>query len=246
MSQSVARPLDSDGRSGRSLIESAYEVIREDVIRCKIAPGEQVSESGLAERYEIGRSAVRMALNRLAQDGLVEVVPREGYRVTPVTLKEVHDVCGARQLLEPPMARLAALHHAEPELERLTVLSQSEPPLNDLDATFDYLKHAKEFHTLIPTMGRNEFVAGLIGDIFDRSQRMLILCNFYDTPAGRSSLDLPYTHEEIVEAIAARDGDQAQLVMANHVTTFRMRLLEVLTTSPSLQTINLRFPAHGR
>src|SRR3970040_1475183 len=90
------------------LSDRAYERIRHDIISCLLAPGTEISEAQLCSHYKIGKPPVRMALNRLAHDGLVRAIPRRGYRVTPVTVKDVHDVFELRLMLEPPPARTAA------------------------------------------------------------------------------------------------------------------------------------------
>ena len=64
------------------LADRAYERIKHDIITCAIAPGTEISEPQLCSHYRLGKAPVRMALNRLAHDGLVRAIPRRGYRVT--------------------------------------------------------------------------------------------------------------------------------------------------------------------
>jgi hypothetical protein len=90
------------------LSERAYERVKHDIICCLFAPGSEISEAQLCAQYKLGKAPVRMALSRLAHDGLVRAIPRRGYMVTPVTLKDIQDVFELRLLLEPPAARLAA------------------------------------------------------------------------------------------------------------------------------------------
>ena len=90
------------------LTDRAYERIKHDIITCAIAPGTEISEPQLCAHYRLGKAPVRMALIRLAHDGLVRAIPRRGYMVTPVTLKDIHDVFELRLMLEPAAARMAA------------------------------------------------------------------------------------------------------------------------------------------
>jgi DNA-binding GntR family transcriptional regulator len=73
------------------LSERAYERVKHDIICCLIPPGTEVSEAQLCEQYKLGKAPVRMALSRLAHDGLVRAIPRRGYMVTAVTLKDIQD-----------------------------------------------------------------------------------------------------------------------------------------------------------
>src|SRR5438128_1631929 len=70
-----------------SLAERAYRAIKRDIIRCELEPGGLVTEIQLAKRYRAGRAAVRSALNRLYQERLIQSMPRQGYRIAPVTLR---------------------------------------------------------------------------------------------------------------------------------------------------------------
>src|ERR671926_456781 len=90
------------------LTERAYEQLRRDIISCSIPPGTEISEAQLCSQYDLGKAAVRVALTRLAHDGLVRAIPRRGYMVVPVTLQDIQDVFELRLMLEPAAARLAA------------------------------------------------------------------------------------------------------------------------------------------
>src|SRR5882757_7422730 len=88
--------------------DPAYERIKHDIITCAIAPGTEISEPQLCTHYRLGKAPVRMALIRLAHDGLLRAIPRRGYMVTPITLKDIQDVFELRLMLEPAAARMAA------------------------------------------------------------------------------------------------------------------------------------------
>src|SRR5205085_3969925 len=72
------------------LTERAYERVRRDIISCVIAPGSEISEAQLSTQYKMGKAAVRGALTKLSHDGLVRAIPRRGYMVMPITLKDIH------------------------------------------------------------------------------------------------------------------------------------------------------------
>ena len=91
---------------GRSLSGTAYEALRHRIITCELAPGERLTERRTAAELGLGLSPVRDALTRLVQDGLLQVAPRKGYRVTPLTVKSVDDLFTAWVLIGPEIARL--------------------------------------------------------------------------------------------------------------------------------------------
>src|SRR3954469_2440396 len=91
-----------------SLADKAYHAIRGLIVSLDLAPGTVIDERELIERLGIGRTPVREALRRLAQERLVEVYPRRGMFVTGVDVRELARLSEVRVVLEPEAARLAA------------------------------------------------------------------------------------------------------------------------------------------
>ena len=74
------------------LRENVYEMLRSDILACRLAPGDDMREQELAERYAVSRQPVREALLRLEREHLVTVQPRQGYRVNPISLSDARDL----------------------------------------------------------------------------------------------------------------------------------------------------------
>ena len=91
-----------------SFADRAYFAIRELIVTLELPPGAVVREPELTERLGIGRTPVREALRRFAQERLVEVYPRRGMFVTKVDVRDLVRLCEVRVALEPEAARLAA------------------------------------------------------------------------------------------------------------------------------------------
>src|ERR1700757_4933025 len=92
-----------DDQAG-SLSEQAYQRIRAEILFFQLAPGSRISESSLTERFSLRLAAVRTALVRLGQEGLIEKTDERTARVAPLTLEDVRDVYGLRIMLEPKAA----------------------------------------------------------------------------------------------------------------------------------------------
>src|SRR4051794_3237533 len=90
-----------------SLTEQAVGILRREILTTRMRPGETLSESAVAQQLELGKAPVRAALARLAEEGLVQAVPRRGWIVSLVTIRDIHEVFGLRLLLEPEAARMA-------------------------------------------------------------------------------------------------------------------------------------------
>ena len=105
-----------------SLADQAYYAIRELIVSLELAPGSAIKEPELTARLGIGRTPVREALRRLAQERLVEVYPRRGMFVTTVDVRDLARLCEVRAVLEPEAARLAAERATRADLEEIGAL----------------------------------------------------------------------------------------------------------------------------
>src|SRR2546428_7846671 len=83
------------------LRDNVYESLRSDILNCRLAPGDDMREQDLAERYAVSRQPVREALLRLEREHLVTVTPRQGYRGNPISPADARDLLRFRFALEP-------------------------------------------------------------------------------------------------------------------------------------------------
>src|SRR5215831_5167229 len=91
-----------------SLTEKAYREIEEQIVTLRLQPGQILSESGLAKYLDIGRTPVREALQQLAREGLVTILPRRGVIVSEINIRNQLELLRVRREVERLMARLAA------------------------------------------------------------------------------------------------------------------------------------------
>ena len=108
-----------------SLGETAYRRLRADIISCRLAPGQRVTERALALETGLGISPIREALTRLDHDGLVKTVPRKGYQVSPLTVKTVDDLFTLWRIVGPEIARLGVERATPEQLAQLDALFAS-------------------------------------------------------------------------------------------------------------------------
>src|SRR6187200_1169839 len=101
------------------LRDSVYSRLRGEILACRLAPGEELREQELAARFEVSKQPVREALLRLERERLVTVVPRQGYRVNPVSLADARDLLRFRLALEPACVAEAIEHASDETLKSL-------------------------------------------------------------------------------------------------------------------------------
>jgi DNA-binding GntR family transcriptional regulator len=209
---SRARPLRAAGAPAAnghepdaSLSDRAYRRLEEMIVTLQFAPGSVVSESALSKRLGIGRTPIREALQRLARERLVVVLPRRGIMVSEIKVSTQPRLLEARRELERLIARRAARRATEAERERFRVIadSMSEAARKNDDIAFLRLDH--EFNGLTLQAARNEFAAGAMALMQGLSRRFWYIHH-------KGVADLPLTarlHADICRAIAATNETAA-------------------------------------
>jgi DNA-binding GntR family transcriptional regulator len=221
----------------RRQIDEAYAVLRSAILRCELPPRAIVTEIQLASRFEFGRAAVRSALTRLSHEGLVQVLPRRGYGVAPVTFKHVQDLYGARLVIEPAVARLAAASITPAtlaELERCNLGCVLAPGRDDLVGPREA---NKAFHAAIGRASGNDRLASLAATLMDELDRVLYLPQL--APLWDRLETTPAEHLRIIEALRARDADASERAAYDHVQANQRSAIDALIASPGLSAIDL-------
>jgi DNA-binding GntR family transcriptional regulator len=194
--------------------------VRDLILRGEFAAGARLGEVELAERLGVSRTPVREALTRLAAEGLVEIIPNRGARVSSWTVAELEAVFDLRATLEPRLTALAVPRAAAEDIAALDDLAAemtkvgSPGPGQDLDAIVPL---NREFHErLVALADQPAMASALAGAV----HTPIVLRNFhaYDDASLRRSLA---HHAEIVAAIRAGDQAWAQAVMTAHIHNAR-------------------------
>jgi DNA-binding GntR family transcriptional regulator len=225
----------ADDQTG-NLSEQAYQRIRSEILFFQLPPGSRISEASLTERFSLRLAAVRSALVRLAQEGLIEKTDERTARVAPLTLKDVRDVYGLRLMLEPKAAELAAQFGvAAPELQRLRALAESRYEFTNHRELVEFLKANREFNLLIANQSGNARLAAVLTHLQDLTLRILYV--------GIRSLNVSEwfhtTHVQITEAIAHRDGARAAQLWETDLRYGERLISDALLTLPELSQVNL-------
>jgi GntR family transcriptional regulator, rspAB operon transcriptional repressor len=212
--------LDIDG-SKPSLGEKVYRDLKAWIIVGELAPGSVLKEADLVARFAVSTSPVKEALSRLRQDGLVKVIGRRGYAVTELTLQDFHELIEMRIILEGASAELAAPRVTDADVKRLRGLSVLSLDATNPTSVTAFMVANQAFHESIAEIGGNRRLLRATRQNFDDIQRMLF------TGMGRDDGEgLERDHDEIIEALARRDGACAREAMARHILQARERVLE--------------------
>ena len=227
---------DPPAERAGNLGEQAYQRIRSDILFYQLPPGTRVSEASLTSRYGLRQAAVRSALLRLVQEGLVDKSDERSPRVAPLTLRDVRDVYALRILLEPRAVELATTAgFAAADLERLRSISQARYELASHDELVDFLNANRAFNLLVAGASGNARLAATITQLQDLTLRILYV--------GIRSLNVSEwfqtTHLQIVDAIAAHDAARAAELWSIDLKYGERLISDALMTLPELSGVNL-------
>ena len=155
---------------GRSAAQVAYDYVKARLLDGRFAGGTLLSENEIAQRLDVSRTPVRQAFVQLEAEGMLELYPRRGALVVPISASEAEDVLEARQLIEQHAARRAA--GAGPALARALRehIAEQEASLGGDGAGFAWSDRA--FHRAIVEAGGNQLLTRQYDALRDRHQRI--------------------------------------------------------------------------
>ncbi len=205
------------------LSERAYKSIKQDIITCTLEAGEQIIQSQLADRYRIGTTPIREALQRLVQDGFVQSIPRYGYIVSRVSLSDVHEIYECRQVLEPALAYLAATRATEAQLAEIKRTAHFDYSYNK-DNSSEAHVHNAEFHRAIAVASGNGRLYDQISRVLDEMTRIF----FLGIDLSGSADALNNNHLKLAEALHARDANLAKQIMKDELLYSKQAVLDAL------------------
>ena len=211
-----------------SLTQDAYQRLRADLLACRLQPGTRLRINDLCRTLSVSLSAVREALSRLTSEGLVIAEPQRGFRVAPISAAELRDLTGVRTHIEGlcleravavgDLGWEAALVAAFHLMSRTPEREPGDP--QRMDEAWS-AAHAA-FHEALVAACDSSWLLRLRATLYAQSERYRRL----SVPLARTARDLNREHQDIMEAVLARDAGRAGALMAQHLERTTCVLLE--------------------
>ena len=203
-----------------TITERLYRQLGKAIVEGEIQAGSKLSEPELALRYGVSRGPLREAIRRLEAVNLVELKPNVGARVVSLSLEQLLEVYLVREALEGMAARLAALHMPAAEVADLRALLETHQRQMERDDSWAYFQKEGDldFHYRIVQGSANRRLIRLLCSDLYQVVRMYRFQFGTASPRARPAYD---EHRLIVDAIEARDGEQAEMLMRFHIQASR-------------------------
>ena len=203
-----------DKDTGLTLATSVYESIRHDIMNGGIKPGDKLTFDALRDKYDIGISPLREALNRLHSEGWVEREEQKGFRAAEISETELRALVRSRILVEGA-AISEAIRLADVTCEEALVLAfhrlRKEKRLVDGQRSIAWEKCHRDFHIALVAGAKLPHVTAFVEQLFDIAERYRILC-----ASGYPERNERDEHAEIVDAYLQGDAQRTLALLSAH------------------------------
>ncbi|WP_353248036.1 GntR family transcriptional regulator [Salinisphaera sp. T31B1] len=218
----------------RTLADRALAALQDDIVRGVIAPGTRLSESELAMRYGVSRGPMREVIRRLESRKLLERKVHVGTRVSSLDPERLSQLYYVREALEGMAARMAATAMSDTEIRGLYELLARHEQQQDLQEDIAYFQREGDldFHYRIIQGSHNTaLIDTLIGELY----YLIRMSRYQFSSVAKRPQAALLEHRRIVEALEARDGEFAEMLMRRHISRAR-RNIEIECRQPSAAT----------
>ncbi len=214
--------MPTKARSTR--VDNAYERLKAEILNGQLPPGFQAPEPDIATRLGMSRTPVSEALIRLEADGLVDLVPRRGAKVLPISLQDICEIYQILSALEALAAGTACRKAGDETLAEIEeVLNEADDALErqDIEA---WAVHDDRFHRLMAKASGNLRLEAEIEGFLDQVYRAnTVLLRLNKAPASNAA-----DHRKIVQAIRDGDTDGATETARLHRLNGMLRMKDLL------------------
>jgi len=205
--------------------DESYARLHQAIVQGELLPNERLLELELAEKFGVGRAAVRIALVRLEQEGLVEREPNRGARVRLVSAAEAVEMYEVRAVLEGLVARYAAQNATEQDIANLWAIHKQMEVCLSQDELLKISDLNAELHKKLLKIAQHQTATRLLERL--RAQHVRFQ---YRTVliAGRVQYSLA-EHRAIIEAVATHNSDAAESAMRHHLAKITNAMRQIIS-----------------
>lgn len=207
------------------LRDVVFNTLRQAILRGELKPGERLMEIQLANKLGVSRTPIREAIRKLELEGLVLMIPRRGAEVAEITEQNLRDVLEVREALEELSVKLACEHATQAQIEEMKQAAKVfEESLSGDDVT-RIAEADVAFHDAINMATDNQKLIQILNNL--REQMYRYRMEYLKDRQSHSVL--VREHEEILNALCARDAEKALDVTITHIERQRDHILNLLT-----------------
>lgn len=208
-------------------VERVYAELRADILAGRCGPGSKLRFKTLTDDHRASMGVIREAISRLVAEGLVESMPQQGFRVKPVSIADLQHLTEARNEVEAIVirqavehgdlsweARVVAAHH---QLQRTPQMDAADPQR----IADDWARAHQMFHQALLEGCPNPRLVTIAESLRDSAE----LYRRWSVPLGSTERDIAAEHQDLVDAVCARDAEAAVRALHYHIGQTAEQLL---------------------
>ena len=213
--------MDKNDESISRESDRVEKELREQILTLQIEPGLALSEASLIKHYGWGRTPLREAFQRLAEQSLLLIIPHHGVVVTPLSVFEFVEVMDAMAMVIGPAASLACKHLTQEEILQLdSTIEQSNRAASEADF-IAFSTHDYEFHRILALATGNRYLCRHLLHLHQVATRFNLASWKRDSNVEFSLNE----HRRILEELHQRDEVEARKAMLEHIENARKRIM---------------------
>jgi len=203
--------------------DRVFDSLLHDIVEGNILPDSKISEPELSKQYEVSRSTLREALNRLEKCQLIIRTPNIGSRVVQCDVKKLLDIYIVRESLEGMACRQAAEKMTDEEISEMRHMLKHHAQAQQLKDGVSYYQEEGDldFHYKVILGSHNQHLIDILCGQLYHLVRMYRIQYGMNSPRASRAFD---EHSRIIEAISDRDGELAELLMRRHIEASRKNI----------------------
>lgn len=204
-----------------NLTQRAYRLIQDEILRGKLDGKRRLTEEYFAQRFQISKSPIREALNRLEAEGLVKIVPRKGAFLRDFSVRDIEEIYELREILEAAVVRGSEINpKTAQQLREAFAKAKKCKRMNDKSG---YISADVAFHAILAKANKNSRVCAILESM--RNQLLILRHQTFELSGPNTVLE----HGRILEALIAGDRDRAARLVVQHIRLARDRLVKSLS-----------------
>ncbi|KXS31900.1 MAG: Transcriptional regulator, GntR family [Candidatus Gallionella acididurans] len=210
-----------------TLADIASHRLAQSIVTGELVQGQKLNEAELAERFGMGRGPLREALRHLEGMRLVTRVPNAGARVVVLDRKTLSDLYAVREALEGMACRIAAVQMTDADIDQLRKLLDRHEAQIKKEGGKVYAQNEGDldFHYQIARGSRNQMLMDMLGS---EQYQLLRMCRYRTSRNAERTRPALQQHRQIVEALAQRDGELAEMLMRRHIQGAWLSISEMI------------------
>ena len=214
------QPAESSTEPDGTVTDRVYDAIYRAVLEHRLAPGEWLREAEMATEFKVSRTVIRQALQRLAQDQVIELRHNRGARVPLPSLEDAVHVFEARRIVECEVARRLGGRLSPEQLAELRAIAQAEQAADQSGDRAEAIRLSGDFHHALTRMHGNPVFGRLLNGLLPTTS--LLMARF---KVDGGQVCVAHRHADVIEALL-RGSAPAAAEMRKHLVELERSLVD--------------------